>query len=145
MADDNPLPAGATREGALRMATDASRGTMMERIGIEWLDVGAARVVARIPVQGNTQVYGHLHGGATAALCESVGSIGTAVVAGLDKRVVGIQLSVNHIRAVLDGHVTATGLPLHVGRSTAVWDMRVEDDQGRLVAAGRLTVSIREA
>ncbi|HEX2031668.1 MAG TPA: PaaI family thioesterase [Actinomycetota bacterium] len=145
MADDNPLPPGATREAALRMASEASRGTMMERIGVEWLDVGTARVVARIPVAGNTQVYGQLHGGATAALCESVGSIGTAVVAGLDKRVVGIQLSINHIRAVRDGHVIATGVPLHVGRSTAVWDMRVEDDEGRLVAAGRLTLSVREA
>jgi 1,4-dihydroxy-2-naphthoyl-CoA hydrolase len=126
------------------MAADAAQGTMMERIGLEWLDVGTARVVARIPVEGNTQVYGQLHGGATAALCESVGSIGTAVIAGLDKRVVGIHLSVNHLRAVRGGHVTCTGTPVHVGRSTAVWDLRVEDDEARLVAVGRLTLAIRQ-
>ncbi len=144
MTDPNPLPPGVTSEGALQVANDSIRGTLMERMGIEWLEIGTARVVARMPVEGNTQVYGQLHGGATAALLESVGSIGTAVVAGLHKRVAGIQLSVNHLRAVSEGHVTATGLPLRVGRSVAVWDMRVHDDDGRLVASGSLTVSIRE-
>ena len=144
MADPNPLPPGVTSEGALQVANDSIRGTLMERIGVEWLEIGTARVVARIPVEGNTQVYGQLHGGATAALLESVGSIGTAVVAGLDKRVAGIQLSVNHLRAVNDGHVTATGVPLRVGRTVAVWDMRVHDDRSQLVASGTLTVAIRE-
>ena len=144
MSDPNPLPPGTTREGALRMANDSIRGTLMERIGVEWMDIGTERVVARIPVEGNTQVYGQLHGGATAALLESVGSIGTAVVAGIDKRVAGIQLSVNHLRAVDSGRVTATGVPLRVGRTVAVWDMRVHDDAGRLVASGTLTVAIRE-
>ncbi len=144
MTDPNPLPPGATLEGALQVANDSIRGTLMERIGIEWLDIGTARVVARIPVEGNTQVYGQLHGGATAALLESVGSIGTAVVAGLDKRVAGIQLSVNHLRPVEGGHVTATGVPLRVGRTVAVWDMRVHDDREQLIATGTLTVAIRE-
>ncbi|MGH2692871.1 MAG: PaaI family thioesterase [Actinomycetota bacterium] len=144
MGTDNPLPPGATREGALQIATDAVRGTLMERIGIEWLDIGLERVVARIPVEGNTQVYGQLHGGATAALCESVGSIGTAVATGLEKIVVGIQLSVNHLRAVSDGYITATGVPLRIGRTIAVWDMRVQDDEARLIASGTLTVAIRE-
>jgi 1,4-dihydroxy-2-naphthoyl-CoA hydrolase len=141
---DNPLPSGASPEAALEMARQAMAGTLMERLGIEWLEIGTARVVARMPVEGNTQVYGHLHGGATAALCESVGSFGTAVVAGLEKRVVGIDISVHHLQAVRHGSITATGIPLRVGRSVAVWDMRVEDDRGRLVAVGRLSVAIRE-
>jgi 1,4-dihydroxy-2-naphthoyl-CoA hydrolase len=127
------------------MATEAMRGTLMDRLGIGWLELGPERIVARMPVEGNTQVYGLLHGGATAALVESVGSIGTAVVAGLDKRVAGIHLSVDHLRAATQGHVTATAVPLRVGRSVAVWDVRVEDDAGELVAVGRLTVSIRSA
>ena len=126
------------------MASDAVKGTLMERIGIEWLDIGLERVVARIPVDGNTQVYGQLHGGATAALCESVGSIGTAVATGLEKIVVGVQLSVNHLRAVSAGFITATGVPLRVGRTLALWDMRVHDDEGRLIASATLTVAIRE-
>jgi 1,4-dihydroxy-2-naphthoyl-CoA hydrolase len=136
--DEIPAP-----DQAVAMATEAMRGTLMERLGIEWLELSRERIVARLPIEGNAQVYGVLHGGATAALVESVGSFGTVVVAGLDKRAVGIHLSVDHLRAVSDGHVTATGVPLRVGRSVAVWDVRVQDDDGELVAVGRLTVSIR--
>lgn len=117
----------------------------MQTLGLEFLESAPDRVVARIPVKGNTQPYGVLHGGATAALCETVASFGTALAAGPGKLVMGIELNVNHIRAVRDGHVTATGVPLHVGKTTAVWDMRVQDDEGRLVAVSRLTVSIRDA
>jgi 1,4-dihydroxy-2-naphthoyl-CoA hydrolase len=143
-ASDNPLPSGVDPGQALREANDMTRGTLMERLGIEWTEVGMRRIRARMPVGGNTQPYGLLHGGATAALGESIASFGTSVVAGLDKTVVGLELNINHLRAVGDGHVTATGVPLHVGRTTAVWDMRVEDDDGRLVAVSRLTLAIRE-
>src|SRR5687767_10051450 len=116
------------------MANDAMRGTLMERMGIEWIEVGAARLIARMPVAGNEQVYGVLHGGATATLCETVGSFGTAVAVGLDRRVVGIQLSVNHLRSVSDGHVTCVGVPMRVGRRVAAWDLRVTDEGGELAA-----------
>ena len=132
------------RQEALRLAADAIRGTMMERVGLEWLEIELHRIVARIPVDGNTQVYGMLHGGATATLIESIGSFGTAVAVGLDKQVVGVHLSVSHLRAGRSGHVTATGVPLRVGRSVAVWEVRADDDEGNLVAADTLTVSIRQ-
>ena len=131
-------------EVANQMVRDGQAGTMIPRIGLEYLEVGPDRIVARIPVEPNVQPYGMLHGGATAALCETVGSFGTAVAVGLEKIVTGVELNVNHLRAVRTGHVTATGVPLHVGRTTAVWDMRVHDDEGRLVAVGRLTLVIRE-
>jgi 1,4-dihydroxy-2-naphthoyl-CoA hydrolase len=131
-------------ETANRMVQDGRAGTMIPRLGLEYLEVGPDRIVARIPVEPNLQPYGLLHGGATAALCETVASFGTAVAVGLEKVVTGIELNVNHIRAVRTGHVTATGVPLHVGRTTAVWDMRVFDDEGRLVAVSRLTLVIRE-
>jgi 1,4-dihydroxy-2-naphthoyl-CoA hydrolase len=83
----------------------------VQKIGLEWLEVGPGRVVARIPVEGNTQPYGQLHGGATASLCETIGSIGAAFVAGMDKLVVGTTLTVNHLRAVREGFVTGTGVP----------------------------------
>jgi uncharacterized protein (TIGR00369 family) len=129
---------------ANRLIGEGGAGAMLPRIGLEYLELSADRVVARIPVAINTQPYGMLHGGATAALCESVASYGTALAVGMDKIVSGIELNVNHLRAVRQGHVTATGVPLHIGRTTAVWDMRVHDDQGRLVAVSRLTVAIRE-
>ena len=139
------MPPGVTAQQAVDIAKEISRGTLMERIELEWLEVGLDRVVARIPVAPNTQPYGILHGGATAALCETVGSVGTSVHVGLERRPVGIQLSVNHLRSVREGAVTAIGTPIHVGRTTALWDVRVQDDEGRLVAVGRLTLAIRDA
>jgi uncharacterized protein (TIGR00369 family) len=119
----------------------AAAGPLMGKIGMEWVEFGPERIVARIPVESNTQPYGLLHGGATAALCETIGSFGAALVAGPESLPVGIELNVNHIRSVREGHVTATGTPLHSGRRTAVWDMQVRDDDGRLVAVGRLTLA----
>src|SRR5438132_12187422 len=107
-------------------------GTLIERLGIEIVQAGPDRVVARMPVAGNTQPYGLLHGGATAALCETVASIGTALAAGLDRLSLGTTLTVNHLRPAREGHITATGVPVHMGRTSAVWDMRVTDDTDRL-------------
>jgi 1,4-dihydroxy-2-naphthoyl-CoA hydrolase len=135
-----------TIEGdGLRLAKAISRGTLIERLGIEFLAAEPGRVVARMPVKGNVQPDGLLHGGATAALCETIASFGTALVVGTDRRVVGIELNINHLRGVREGHVTGTGVPLHVGRSTAVWSMEVRDDEGRLIAASRLTLAVRPA
>jgi 1,4-dihydroxy-2-naphthoyl-CoA hydrolase len=119
----------------------AQAGTLIEKIGLEWLEVGPERIVARIPVESNTQPYGLLHGGATAALCETIASLGAALIAGPESLPVGIELNVNHIRSVREGYATATGVPLHSGRRTAVWDMQVRDDNGRLVAVARLTLA----
>ena len=131
-------------ERAIQMAQQFP-SALMEKLGLEWLEVGPERVVARIPVAGNTQPYGLLHGGATAALCETVASIGTALAAGLERLSLGTTLTVNHLRPARDGHVTATGVPVHVGRTSAVWDMRVTDDTDRLIAVSRLTLAIRDA
>ena len=138
-------PEGLSPEDAAALANEHMRAGLAERLGIEWVAISGDRVVARMPVEGNVQPYGILHGGATAALCETVASVGTAVRAGADKRVTGIELNINPLRAVSAGFVTATGTPLHLGRTTSVWDMRVEDEGGRLVAVSRLTLAIREA
>lgn len=138
----DPKEAAAT---ANRLVEAGQGGAMVKLIGLEYLELAGDRVVARIPVAPNTQPYGLLHGGATAALCETIGSMGTALAVGLERIVTGIELNVNHLRAVRTGHVTATGTPLHVGRTTAGWDIRVHDDEDRLVAVGRLTLAIRDA
>ena len=136
--------AGMDPTEAARLANEHMRAGLAERLGIEWVEISGERVVATMPVEGNVQPYGILHGGATAALCETVASVGTAVQVGAEKRVTGVELNINHLRAVTSGKITATGAPLHVGRTTAVWDMRVHDDDGRLVAVSRLTLVIRE-
>ena len=138
-------PEGRRQVEAPRNFSEQEIGSLAPKLGLEFLEISPQRMVARIPVHGNTQPYGILHGGATAALCETVASVGTAVAVGMEKRVLGIELNVNHIRAAREGFVTATGVPLHVGRTTAVWDVKVRDDQGRLTAAGRLTLTIRES
>ncbi len=120
-------------------------GTLIRRLGIEILEAGPDRVVARMPVAGNVQPFGLLHGGATAALCETVASVGASLAAAPDRTAVRVELNVNHLRAVPEGTVAATGTALRAGRSIAVWDVRVHDDGGRLVAAGRLTLAFRES
>jgi uncharacterized protein (TIGR00369 family) len=120
-------------------------GTLIERLGIEILEAGPERVVARMPVAGNVQPFGLLHGGATASLCETVASVGASLAAAPQRTAVGIELNVNHMRAVTAGTVTATGTALRSGRSVAVWDVRVHDDAGELYAVGRLTLAVRDA
>src|SRR5438067_10345350 len=136
--------AGLPPADAAALANQHMRAGLAERAGIGWLEISGERVVARMPVDGNVQPYGILHGGATAALCETVASVGTAVRVGAEKRVTGIELNINHLRAVTSGYVTATGRPVHVGRTTAVWEMDVHDDPGRLIAVSRLTLAIRD-
>src|SRR5439155_16399291 len=99
------------------MAADWA-GTLIERLGIQLVEAAPERVVARMRVAGNTQPYGLLHGGATAALCETIASFGAALIAGPERVVMGIELNVNHLRPVTSGYVTATGVPLHAGRTT---------------------------
>lgn len=121
----------------------AMTGTLAERMGMELLEAGAQRTVARMPVAGNTQPYGLLHGGASAALAETVGSIGAALHAGADRIAVGVDLNATHHRAVREGHVTAVATPLSLGRSVAAYEIVVTDDDGRRVCTARLTCALR--
>src|SRR5256885_14792594 len=97
------------------------RAGLAERLGIEWVEISADRVVAKMPVEGNVQPYGILHGGATAALCETVASVGAALRGGAEKRVTGVELNINHLRAATPGFLTAPGVPTHARRDPSVW------------------------
>lgn len=119
-------------------------GTLADRMGMELLEVGVQRTVARMPVAGNTQPYGLLHGGASAALAETVGSIGAALHAGADRIAVGLDLNATHHRAVRQGHVTAVATPLSLGRTVAAFDVVISDDDGARVCTARLTCVLRE-
>lgn len=119
-------------------------GTLVEHLDIRFHADTEGRFCASMPVDARThQPAGLLHGGATAALAESLGSMGSfLLVMDEGKSVVGVEINVNHIKGVRGGCVTATGELLHAGRTTHVWDIRVHDDQGRLCAACRLTALI---
>ncbi|MPV37622.1 PaaI family thioesterase [Georgenia subflava] len=131
-----------TDSDLLTRLSAAARGTLMERLGIELLEAEPGRVVARMPVAGNTQPQGLLHGGATAALAETVGSFAAAIHAGPGRAPVGTELSASHHRSAREGHVTATATPLHEGRRTAVYDIAVVDDAGRRLTTARLSCMI---
>ena len=124
----------------------SAAGTLMERMEMSIVEVTPQRVVISMPVAGNTQPYGLLHGGASAVLAETVGSIGSGIhAAALGKIPVGIELSCTHHRAVRSGIVTAVGTPLSIGRSLATWEIVVTDAEDRRICTSRLTCMLREA
>lgn len=108
-------------------------------MGIEVVEASAERVVARMPVQGNTQPFGLLHGGATCVLAESVGSIAATIHGAPTHDAVGIEISCSHHRGVRSGFVTATATPAKAGRQVATYTIEVVDHAGALVATARLT------
>lgn len=114
-------------------------GGLAERLGIRVLTAAPERVVATMPVVGNTQPYGLLHGGATAALAETVASVAADLSAGPGRAAVGIELNASHHRAVRSGAVTATARAVHRGRRTASYEVIVVDDNGARVCSARLT------
>jgi uncharacterized protein (TIGR00369 family) len=113
------------------------------RLGIEVLQAGADRVVGRMPVAGNTQPFGLLHGGASLVLAESLGSIGAELAAPEGLRPVGIEINASHHSSVRDGSVTGTAVPLHLGRTLSTWSVAIVNDDGELVCTARLSCLLR--
>jgi 1,4-dihydroxy-2-naphthoyl-CoA hydrolase len=134
--NDDPFPTPAE-------LNEQGRGPLMERMGIEWVSATPERIVARMPVSGNSQPWGMLHGGASAVLVESIASLG-GWMADRSKLALGVELKVNHLRPASTGWVTATGKPLHSGSTLAVWAVEIADEQGRMTAFGTCTVAMRE-
>lgn len=118
-----------------------NKNTLMETLGIVFTDFGEDFVEATMPVNSRVhQPVGLLHGGATAALAESLGSLGSFIMVGEEAAgVVGIEINANHIRSIKEGLVTARGTLLHKGRKTHVWDIKVTDEKDRLISVCRLT------
>jgi uncharacterized protein (TIGR00369 family) len=108
-------------------------------MGITITEASAERVVGTMPVEGNTQPYGVLHGGASCALAESLASVGAAYGDPAGRYPVGVDLNATHHRAVRSGTVTGTATPLHQGRTTATWQVEIRDEEGRRVCTARLT------
>jgi uncharacterized protein (TIGR00369 family) len=120
-----------------------SRGTAMEPLGIVFTEIGPDYLRGTMPVDARTrQPYGLLHGGASVLLAETLGSTAGGLCVGEGQGVVGIEINANHLAGVREGLVTGTTRPLHVGRSTQVWDIRIEDERGRLACISRLTLAV---
>ena len=116
-----------------------------DKLDIEIVDWDPDRLVARMPVEGNTQPFGLLHGGATCALVETIGSWAAILGVGPTRRAVGIELNASYVRSPRSGTVTAVCTPVRRGRSLATFLIDVTDDEGRTTATARLTCMIRPA
>lgn len=123
---------------------EQSSNTMAEFLDIRFSEIGSDYLKATMPVGKKThQPYGLLHGGASAALAETVGSVASWLCINPDKQLcVGMEINCNHVRGKKEGLVTATARPLHLGATSHVWDIRICDEQERLVCISRLTVAV---
>jgi 1,4-dihydroxy-2-naphthoyl-CoA hydrolase len=119
------------------------QNTLSDYLGIEFIEIGADYMVAKMSVDQRTnQPMGIVHGGATAALAETVASAAANYCVEEEKRCVGLELNINHIRAVSSGYVFATAKPLHLGKSTQVWEIKIVNEAQQLVSAARLTLAV---
>lgn len=135
-------PAGApgtSHDEGLDVLRRVTRGTLAERMGIELLEARPDRAVGTMPVAGNTQPYGLLHGGASVALAETLGSYAAALHAGPGRQAVGIEINATHHRGVREGVVTGRATAVHLGATTASYEIVVEDETSRRVCTARLT------
>ncbi|MFN9492385.1 MAG: hotdog fold thioesterase [Sphingobacteriales bacterium] len=120
------------------------KNTLGEHLGMQFTEVGENYLKATMPVDHRThQPYGLLHGGASVALAETLGSVGAALTLDPDQFIcVGMEINANHLRSVRSGKVTGTATPLHRGSSSQVWEIKIHDDHGKLVCISRLTVAV---
>ena len=121
-----------------------TRGTLPDVLGVEYLEMKPGRLVARMPVERRVhQPFGLLHGGASVVLAETLASMGAWLNIDQGRQsAVGLEINANHLRGVRDGHVTGVATPIHLGRSTHVWDIRITDDNDKLVCVSRCTIAI---
>ena len=123
---------------------DFSKNTLSDHLGIEFLEVGDDFVSARMPVDDRTvQPHRLLHGGASVALAETLGSLASSLLIDrASQAVVGLEINANHIKSAREGFVIGTASPIHLGKKTHVWDIRIENEDKQLVSISRLTVAI---
>ena len=118
-------------------------GTAVEHLGIEFVEVGDDFIKARVPVDQRTkQPYGLLHGGVSVVLAEALGSCGAAYAAPEGHRCVGLDINANHLKSATSGWVTGITRPVHIGRSTQVWQIELRNDAGELTCVSRITMAV---
>lgn len=117
-------------------------GGLNERLGIELIEITVDRVVGTMPVEGNTQPVGLLHGGASVALAETLGSLGSTVHGRPDRIPVGVDINATHHRAARSGVVTGVATPVHLGRTMATYEVVISDEDGRRVCTSRITCAL---
>jgi 1,4-dihydroxy-2-naphthoyl-CoA hydrolase len=142
VTESDTLPADNSARAAM---ADSMQGTLPERMGINLLEAAPERVVGTMPVAGNTQPYGLLHGGASVVLAETLGSIGAALHAArlFNGIAVGIEVNATHHKAARAGIVTGVATPLRLGGMIASYEIAITDESGERVCTARLTCALR--
>jgi uncharacterized protein (TIGR00369 family) len=130
------------RLAAFIAGEEEGMGPLNAKMGVKILEASAQRIVATMPVEGNTQPYGLLHGGASVVLAESLGSLGSAIHAHPDRISVGIDINATHHRAATKGVVTGTATAIHLGRSSTAYEVVITDDQDRRICTCRITCAL---
>lgn len=132
------------RQTTLDQLAAKSKSTLIEHLGIEFLEISENSLKARMPVDSRTvQPDGILHGGASAAFAETLGSIAAGLCIDQSTHtVVGLDINANHVRPVSGGWVTGVTVPIHIGRTTQIWEIRIFDEREKLVCISRLTVAV---
>ncbi len=128
---------------SLEVLTSASANTASDHLGIEFMEVGPDYLVARVPVDERTrQPYGLLHGGVSVVLAETLASCGAAFASPPEWKAVGLDINANHLRGTTQGWVTGTTRPVHIGRSTQVWQVELRNDANELTCVSRVTMAM---
>ncbi len=141
MTDTTPL--SSTEIDAYLSALPHGMGGLNEKMGVTLTEISVERVVATMPVEGNTQPYGLLHGGASIALAETLGSVGSGLHAQtLGKLAVGVDINATHHRAATSGIVTGVAPPAHLGRTSATYEIVITDERGKRVCTSRITCAL---
>jgi uncharacterized protein (TIGR00369 family) len=120
----------------------SNMGGLNDRLGVQLLEITAERVVGTMPVEGNTQPFGLLHGGASVALAETLGSLGSTLHGYPDRIPVGVDINATHHRAARAGIVTGVATPVHLGRTMATYEVVISDEDGRRVCTSRITCAL---
>lgn len=132
-----------TQDISVQILTDIHRDTAVQHLGMEFLEVGDDFISARVPVDSRTkQPYGLLHGGVSVVLAETLGSCGAAFSVPEGYRAVGLDINANHLKGATSGWVTGTARPVHIGRTTQVWQIELKNDAGELTCVSRITMAV---
>ena len=132
-----------TQDISVQILTDIHRDTAVQHLGMEFLEVGDDFISARVPVDSRTkQPYGLLHGGVSVVLAETLGSCGAAFSVPEGYRAVGLGINANHLKGATSGWVTGTARPVHIGRTTQVWQIELKNDAGELTCVSRITMAV---
>jgi uncharacterized protein (TIGR00369 family) len=132
-----------TQDISVQILTDIHRDTAVQHLGMEFLEVGDDFISARVPVDRRTkQPYGLLHGGVSVVLAETLGSCGAAFSVPEGYRAVGLDINANHLKGATSGWVTGTARPVHIGRTTQVWQIELKNDAGELTCVSRITMAV---